>query len=98
MFLNLGVLLVEHKIVAYVDDDAGIAAEGLLLSCAQAAGGTPTLPEAARRYIVYFFKKDCVFLFSVPRTSQLGLTANSGCLLWKVFCIAWNDRYGRDFL
>ena len=29
MFLSLGVLLVEHKIVAYVDDDAGIAAEGL---------------------------------------------------------------------
>ena len=24
MFLSLGVLLVEHKIVAYVDDDAGI--------------------------------------------------------------------------
>ena len=26
MFLSLGVLLVEHKIVAYVNDDAGIAA------------------------------------------------------------------------
>ena len=24
MFLSLGVLLVEHQIVAYVDDDAGI--------------------------------------------------------------------------
>ena len=31
MFLSLGVLLVEHKIVAYVDDDASIAAEGLSL-------------------------------------------------------------------
>ena len=31
MFLSHGVLLVEHKIVAYVDDDAGIAAEGLSL-------------------------------------------------------------------
>ena len=31
MFLSLGVLLVEHKIVAYVNDDASIAAEGLSL-------------------------------------------------------------------
>ena len=46
----------------------------------------------------WIFRRDWLFLFFFFFTSQLGLTANSGCLLWKVFCIAWNDRYGRDFL
>ena len=44
------------------------------------------------------FRIGWLFLFWAHRTSPLGLIANSGCRQWQVFCIVWNDKYGRGFL